>query len=100
MRELKSSERKRLRALAHHIDPVVFVGKEGLTDTVIDAADTALEAHELIKVKFLEFKKEKKQLSTEIAHRTDSALVGLIGNIATFYREQKDEEKRKIRLAE
>lgn len=98
MMPLKGSERKQLRKLAHHLEPVVFVGKSGVTDTVIEAADQALEAHELIKVKFIEFKKEKKELAAEIERRTRSAVAGIVGNVAILYREQEDEEKRKISL--
>ena len=98
MRPLKGSERKQLRKLAHHLEPVVFVGKSGVTDTVIEAADQALEAHELIKVKFIEFKREKKELTAEIERRTGSAVAGIVGHVVILYREQEDEEKRKILL--
>ena len=51
-----------------------------------------------MKVRFLEFKDEKKTLAVEIADRSKSEQVGMIGHIAIFYREQKDAEKRKIKL--
>ena len=98
MTTLDSSQRKRLRSLAHHLEPIVMVGKGGITDNVIEAADVALEAHELIKVKFIEHKKEKKALAAEIEQRTRSALVGMIGHVAMFYRRQEDDEKRRIEV--
>ena len=59
----------------------------------------ALGDHELIKVRFLEFKDEKKALSQEIAEKTGSELVGLIGNIAIYFRQHPDPAKRKVRLS-
>ena len=97
METLKGSERKFLRGLAHGLKPVVQVGKGGLTAVVIAAVDAALGDHELVKVKFLDFKEEKKELSAEIGSRTGSELVGLIGNVAIFYRRQADPSKRKIK---
>lgn len=98
MRELTSSDRKKLKALAHHIEPVVMVGKSGITPSLIEATDLALEARELIKVKFIEFKKEKRALSEQLAQETRSAVVDIIGHVVILFREQEDEEKRQISL--
>jgi RNA-binding protein len=97
---MKGSNRDFLRAKAHHLKPLVFVGHQGVTDTVIAAADENLTAHELIKVKFNDLKDRKRDLSAEIANRTKSSLVALVGNIATLYREHPDAEKRRIVLPE
>ena len=51
MARLSGSERKYLRGVAHSYKPMVQIGKEGLSDNVIDAIDTAIGANELIKVK-------------------------------------------------
>jgi len=98
MKDLKGSDRKYLRSLAHALDPLVYVGKQGVTDALIGAVNEALDSHELIKVKFNDHKDQKKELSAEIEQRTESNIVGLIGNVAILYREQPDEEKRRIRL--
>lgn len=95
---LAGSQRTYLRGLAHKLRPVIQVGKNGITDELIKAVDDALNIHELIKVKFVDFKEEKKELSQDIADRTSSEAVGLIGNVAIFYRQNPDEEKRKITL--
>lgn len=100
MAALKGSVRTYLRGLAHHLKPLVFVGQNGITESFIQAVDQAIEGHELIKVKFNSFKREKKTLAKEIEEKTRSEMVGLIGNIAIFYREQPDETKRKIQLPE
>lgn len=98
MKRLKGSERTYLRGLAHHLKPVVFIGEQGVTDNVIQAASEALDTHELIKVKFNSYKEQKKTLAQDIEERTQSEMVGMIGHIAIFYRQQPDEDKRKIQL--
>jgi RNA-binding protein len=60
--------------------------------------DLALKDHELIKVKFGEFKEAKKEMSGEIANATKSEVVGIIGNIAILYRQHPQTEKRKIKI--
>lgn len=95
---LRGSDRKYLRGLAHHLKPVVQVGKQGLIDNLITTVSQALDAHELIKVKFVDLKQQREELSCEIATRTESELAGLIGNVAILYRQHSNAEKRKIRL--
>ncbi len=98
VREITSSERKKLRGLAHHIKPVIQLGKNGISESLIKAAEEALKDHELIKLKFLDFKDAKKELSLELSKKLDSHVVGMVGNTAIFYRENPIEEKRKILL--
>ena len=95
---LKGSDRKHLRGLAHHLKPVVQVGKQGLIENLISTVSQALDAHELIKIKFVDLKSQKRELSCEIARRTQSEVAGLVGNIAILYRQHSLPEKRKIRL--
>ena len=98
MFDLSSTQRQFLRRSAHPLKPVIHIGKQGLTPTVITAVDTALTAHELIKLKFGEFKEEKTGLSSEIAAATNSAVVSIIGNVATLFREHPDRSLRRIIL--
>jgi RNA-binding protein len=98
MDKLKSSQKKYLRAQAHHLKPLVIIGAKGVTGQLIGSVDSAWKDHELIKVKFGEFKEAKKEISSQIAQTTKCELVGLIGNIAIFYRQQQDPEKRKIKI--
>jgi RNA-binding protein len=67
-----------------------MVGKNGLEERVIAAMDDALGSHELVKVKFQAFKDEIRPLAEELAVKTGSELVGIIGFIATLYRESED----------
>jgi RNA-binding protein len=98
MDKLKGSQKKYLRAQAHHLNPLVIIGTKGVTDYLIGSVDLALKDHELIKVKFGEFKEAKKEISEDIAKATKSEVVGIIGNIAILYRQQQDPGKRKIKM--
>jgi RNA-binding protein len=100
MTSLKGFQKKYLRGLAHSLKPVVQIGKEGSTEGVIRAIDECLLRHELIKVKFTDFKEKglKEELTGEFTAKTGSELVGMIGHTAILYRRQADPEKRKIAL--
>lgn len=98
MQVLSGSQRRYLRALAHHLNPVILVGKGGINDALVEATHEALNDHELIKVKFNDFKEERRELTTLLQERTESHVVGIVGNIAMLYRPQADPEKRTITL--
>lgn len=98
MQPLNSQQRKHLRGLAHHLDPLILVGKQGYTHALVRATAEALDDHELIKVRFNDFKDQKGEIIHEIARRTGSEVVGTIGHVAILYRENPDPEKRKIDL--
>lgn len=98
MEKLKGSAKKSLRAQAHHLKPLVMVGRNGISEQLMASVDVALNDHELIKVKFLDYKEEKKEIAGEIAMATKSEVVGIIGNIAIFYRQHPQPELRKIKV--
>ncbi len=99
MIELSSGQRRKLKSLAHHLDPVVMVGQKGFTESLSKAVDKALSDHELIKIKFVDFKDEKRELTGEIVSSVNAGLVGIIGNIAILYRENPDiPAKERIKL--
>lgn len=101
MGRLKGSERKYLRGLAHGMKAVVYIGKQGLVPSVVQAIEEALNAHELMKVRFVDFKERefKEEISAEIEKATGSECVGIIGHQSILYRPHKDPKKRKIDLA-
>lgn len=96
MRILNGADRKFLRGLGQKLEPTVMVGKNGVTATVIDSTNKALTAHELVKVRFVERKDEKRSLIDELALGTRSEVVGMIGHTALLYRQHDDEDKRKV----
>ncbi len=96
MVELTATQRKYLRGLAHDLRPVMQIGKGGLTEGVFLEMERALEGHELVKVKFVDCKDRKRDLCPALARRSRSGWVGLVGNVAIFYRPQEDHAKRRI----
>jgi RNA-binding protein len=99
MSTLKGFQRKYLRSQAHHLDPVVMIGKNGLSQSVVDKIDASLNDHELIKIRFLDYNRDDVQeMCGKIAGKTSSEFCGKIGHVGIFFRQQDDPEKRKITL--
>ena len=98
MIELTSKQRKNLEKIAHDLQPVVIVGGAGVTDGLVSMVDNSLAAHELIKVKFNEYKDEIRELTADLCEKTDATLVRIIGFTAILFREAEEEEDRKIKL--
>lgn len=91
-------QRAHLKSLAHHLKPVAFVGKEGITDSTLRSIEEALNTRELIKVKVLEAAPlHVREAGAELEQRIEgSALVQTIGRIAILYRPHP--EKPEIEL--
>ena len=87
---MTSKFRAQLRSQAQTISPVVMVGHEGITEGVVSALDAALTDHELVKVRFQDFKEMVRDLSTELAGTTRSTLVSTTGFTAVFYRKNPE----------
>lgn len=98
MGELTGKQKRYLRGLAHDLKPVVHIGKLGLTDPLMESLAEALEHHELIKVKFVDFKEEKLELAVQIAEQLDCEVVGKIGHLVILFRPAREPEHRRIRL--
>lgn len=98
LKKLKGYQKKYLRGLAHKLKPYVFVGQKGLTESLVKSVSDALEIHELIKVKFLDYKERemKEEISSEIEKLAECELAGIIGHVAIFYKQNKDPQKRVI----
>ena len=102
MKKLTGHQAKYLRSLAHGLKPVVFVGQKGITEALIASTEQAFNRHELIKVKFNDFKEkeQKKEIAETIKTKTGSLIAGMIGHVAIFYKQHVDPEKRGIVLPE
>lgn len=83
---LSNAQKRDLKARAQRLEPVVKVGHAGVTPEFLASLDRALNDHELVKVRFSDFKEEKKTLTPEIAEKSGSAIVMRVGNVAVFYR--------------
>jgi len=98
---LTSREKKGLRSMGHHLEPMVYAGKEGMSPALLDSLRTALKAHELIKVKIGQnYPVERNQAGQELAQKTGAAVVQIIGRVLLLYRPNPDlPEVRRIPLA-
>ena len=93
---MKGRERAELRAEAHHLDPTVHVGQQGLTPTVISSLDDALRTREIVKVKLgVKGELKPKDVASSLALATGAAVVQVIGRTATLFRENPDLEKKR-----
>jgi RNA-binding protein len=86
MEELTNAELRKLKARAQLMEPMLKVGKAGLSEGFLKTVDQALALHELVKIKFSEFKEEKKTLAPAMAEKTSSHLIMRVGNVAVLFR--------------
>lgn len=89
---LKNSEIRKFKAAAQRLEPMFKVGKAGLSDGFIRSVDTALGQHELVKIKFVEFKEQKKELAPQLAEKTASHLIMRVGNVLVLHRPKPSAE--------
>jgi len=90
---LTGKQARYLRGLGHHLKPVVMIGKEEVNEAVIAAAEEALEAHELIKVKLQEgCLSDRKVVAEQLSTATTSAVAQILGKIILLYRPSKDQK--------
>jgi len=89
---LSSAERRRLRAIAHHLQPVVTVGDAGLTDSVLAELERALDDHELIKVKLPAGDREA--LTGAVLEASGAVAVQAIGRVLVLLRYNPDAQPR------
>ncbi len=97
---LSNAQKKFLRKLGHSLSPVVYIGKEGLSETVVAAIDEALDFHELLKIKIVNTDKiSKHEAADQVPEVTRSQLVQLIGKTLLIYRRNNKKKKdEQIRL--
>ena len=83
---LSNAQVRDFKARAQRMKATLRVGKDGLTPQFLAAVDHALQHEELIKIKFDNFKDEKKELAPQLAQKTGSHLVTRVGNVAVLFR--------------
>lgn len=85
--ELSPAERKALKGDAHHLDPVVMIGADGLTDAVRKETDAALNAHGLIKIRVLgDDRAAREAIYVQLADELNAACVQHIGKLLVLWR--------------
>jgi len=83
---LTNPQIRKFKAAAQLMEPMLKVGKAGLTDGFIRTVSEMLDKHELVKIKFVEFKEQKKELAPLLAEKTASHLIMRVGNVMVLHR--------------
>ena len=83
---LTNAQTRALKAQAQRLKATLKLGKEGISPQFLAALDDALSHQQLVKVKFADFKEQKKELSPQLAEKSRSHLVTRVGNVLVLYR--------------
>jgi RNA-binding protein len=87
MQKLTGRQVRHLRGLGHHLHPVVMIGKEEVSESLIRSVEEALDAHELIKVKIQEgCMLDRKEAAEMLAERSGAAVVQILGKTILLFR--------------
>ncbi len=93
--QLTPAERKVHRAAAHHLDPVVMIGNDGLSAAVTKETEFALNAHGLIKIRVLGDDRNQRELMFQtLADQLNAAAIQHIGKLLVLWRPQPEKEKK------
>lgn len=91
---LTGKQKRYLRSLAHHLDPIFQVGKGGVNVNLIRHVEEALEARELIKVSILNnCTEDRNVIGEELSRGADADLVQVIGKTIVLYKESKENKE-------
>jgi RNA-binding protein len=91
--ELTTTERRAFRADAHHLDPVVMIGGDGLTAAVLKETDAALRAHGLIKVRVLgDDRAAREEMFAQLCDQLSAAPIQHIGKLLVLWRPQPEKQ--------
>ncbi len=94
---LTGKQRRFLRGLGNTLKPIVFVGQQGVTESVIEAIEAAFNAHELVKIKLQQsVLEDRREVGERLAQATQSHLVQVLGRTILLYR--RHPEKPQIEL--
>ncbi|HTO57661.1 MAG TPA: ribosome assembly RNA-binding protein YhbY [Pseudomonadales bacterium] len=97
---LNSKEKRRLRQVAHHLQPVVTVAERGVTDALIEEARRALHDHEIIKAKVnVADRDARRSFGEALASSCESEIVQVIGKVWVLYRPNPDADPRLSNIA-
>jgi len=99
-KKLTGKQLRHLRGLGHHLKPLVMLGRDGITDNVIKAADAVLKAHELVKIKIGNgCLLERREAADAIAAGTGSEVIQLLGKTFLVFRANPDRDgEHRIKL--
>ena len=91
--QLTGKQKNYLRGLAHNINPIIIIGANGLSEAVLNELESALEYHELLKIKLpADDKASKACLIANICTETNSEPIQLIGRVGVVYRQSNKQK--------
>ncbi|WP_025027619.1 ribosome assembly RNA-binding protein YhbY [Caldalkalibacillus mannanilyticus] len=91
---LTGKQKRHLRSLAHHLDPIFQVGKGGVNENLIKHIEDVLEVRELIKVSVLQnCDQDKDEVAQELAEGAQAELVQVIGKTIVLYKESRENKQ-------
>ena len=97
---LTGKQVRQLRALAHHLNPIIHIGRSGVSDGVVEQTEECLEAHELVKCAVQDgCGLEARDAANALAEMTESEVVQVIGHRFALYRESSRTDIEKIKLS-
>ena len=97
--ELTSKRRAYLKKKAHDLDALVRIGKDGVSDNLIQSILDAIESRELIKVKILQnCEEEKEEILEQLSQCKEFEVVGIIGRTIILFKENKDKPVISVEL--
>ena len=96
MISLTNAQIRALKAQAQRLKATLKIGKEGLSPQFLAALAELLNHHELVKVKFDDFKEQKKELAPQLAEKSGSHLVTRVGNVVVLYRPKPTEDNQHV----
>ncbi|MEO6624319.1 MAG: YhbY family RNA-binding protein [Burkholderiaceae bacterium] len=92
--QLTPAQRKEHRSQAHHLDPVVMIGSDGLTAAVRNEIESALDAHGLIKIRVLsDDRLAREGLFQTLTNEVDAAPIQHIGKLLVLWRPKPEKER-------
>lgn len=94
MDSLTNAQVRDFKAKAQRLKAMLKIGKEGLSPQFLAALDELLKHHELVKVRFDEFKEQKKELTPQLAEKSRCHLITRVGNVVVLYRPKPIEETK------
>ena len=89
---LRGKQRRYLRGLGVGLDPVLRVGKDGITDAVLNAIEVEITARELVKIRLLDnLDGDRKEIARELAERSGTELIQVLGRTLLLWRRNPEE---------
>lgn len=83
---LDNRELRALKSKAQLLKPMVKLGKDGMSPAFVKSLDDALTHNELVKVKFDEFKDQKKEMMPQLAEKVSAHIILRVGNVLVLFR--------------